>query len=155
MSFEGKSVMITGAGKGIGRETARLLASQGASIVALSRSQEDLDSRRDEIGGAMIAVDLANAEAARAAARQGLPADFLVNCAGINVLQSFVDVTVEAFDLVHAVNTRAAMIVAQEYARARIAAGGGPPSSTSPAFPRSSALTITRPIVPPRARWMA
>ena len=125
MSFEGKSVMITGAGKGIGRETARLLASKGASIVALSRTQEDLDSLRDEIGGTMIAVDLADAEAARAAAMQGSAADYLVNCAGINVLQSFVDVTVEAFDIVHAVNTRAAMIVAQEYARARIAAGGG------------------------------
>lgn len=125
MSFEGKSIIITGAGKGIGRETARLLASRGASIVALSRTQEDLDSLRDEIGGKVIAVDLADADAARAAARQGLPADLLVNCAGINVLQSFVEVTVEAFDLVHAVNTRAAMIVAQEYARARIAAGGG------------------------------
>lgn len=121
MSFDGKSVMITGAGKGIGRETARFLASKGASIVALSRTQEDLDSLRDEIGGTMIAVDLADAEAARAAAREGLPAELLVNCAGINVLQSFVDVTVDAFDLVHAVNTRAAMIVAQEYARARIA----------------------------------
>lgn len=125
MSFDGKSVMVTGAGKGIGRETARLLASQGASIVALSRTQDDLDSLRDEIGGTMIVVDLADAEATRAAAKQGLPTDLLVNCAGINVLQSFVDVTVEAFDLVHAVNTRAAMIVAQEYARARIAAGGG------------------------------
>jgi NAD(P)-dependent dehydrogenase (short-subunit alcohol dehydrogenase family) len=125
VSFEGKSVMITGAGKGIGRETARLLASRGASVVALSRTQQDLDSLRDEIGGTMIAVDLADPEAARAAARQGLPADFLVNCAGINVLQSFLDVTVEAFDLVHAVNTRAAMILAQEYARARIAGGGG------------------------------
>lgn len=125
MSFEGKSVMITGAGKGIGRETARLLASKGASIIALSRTQEDLDSLQDEVGGKVIAVDLADADKARAAARQGLPADLLVNCAGINVLQSFVDVTVEAFDLVHAVNTRAAMIVAQEYARVRIAAGGG------------------------------
>jgi L-xylulose reductase len=125
MSFEGKSVMITGAGKGIGRETARLLASKGASIIALSRTQEDLDSLRDEVGGKVIAVDLADADKARAAARQGLPADLLVNCAGINVLQSFVDVTVEAFDLVYAVNTRAAMIVAQEFARARIAAGGG------------------------------
>lgn len=125
MSFEDKKVMITGAGKGIGRETARLLASKGASIVALSRTQEDLDSLRDEIGGTMIAVDLADPDAARRAARNGLPADLLVNCAGINILQPFLEVTVEAFDLVHAVNTRAAMIVAQEYARSRIATGGG------------------------------
>lgn len=125
MSFAGKTLMITGAGKGIGRETARLMASRGASVVAVSRSQSDLDSLASEIGCATVMADLADADAARAAARQGLPADYLVNCAGINVLQSFVDVTVEAFDLVHAVNTRAAMIFAQEFARSRIALGGG------------------------------
>lgn len=125
MSFEGKTVLITGAGKGIGRETARMLASRGAKIIALSRSQSDLDSLANEIGSTSIAVDLADAKEARAAALEGLPADYLVNCAGINVLEAFVDVTDDAFDLVYAVNTRAAMIVAQEYARARIAAGGG------------------------------
>lgn len=125
MSLEGKTVLITGAGKGIGRETARLLASRGAKIVALSRTQSDLDSLKAETGCTTVAVDLADADAARKAALQGLPADYLVNCAGINILQSFVDVTVEAFDLIHAVNTRAAMIVAQEYARSRIKLGRG------------------------------
>jgi L-xylulose reductase len=125
MSFDGKKLLITGAGKGIGRETAKLMAARGASIVAVSRTQSDLDSLASEIGCATVMVDLADADAARAAAVQGLPADYLVNCAGINVLQPFVDVTVEAFDLVHAVNTRAAMIFAQEFARSRIALGGG------------------------------
>jgi NAD(P)-dependent dehydrogenase (short-subunit alcohol dehydrogenase family) len=54
-----------------------------------------------------------------------MPVDYLVNFAGINVLQPFLEVTEEAFDLVHAINTRAVMIVAQEYARARVAAGRG------------------------------
>ena len=124
MSFEGKTVLITGAGKGIGRETARLLAGRGAKIIALSRTQADLDSLEDEIGSTSIAVDLADADAAREAARKGPPADCLVNCAGINVLQPFLEVTVEDFDLVQAINTRAALIVAQEFARARIAKGG-------------------------------
>jgi len=125
MRFDGKTVLITGAGKGIGRETARLLASRGARIVALSRTRADLDSLAGEIGSTSIVVDLADAGAARRAAREGLPADYLVNCAGINILEPFLDVTVEAFDLVHAVNARAAMIVAQEYARSRVEAGGG------------------------------
>lgn len=125
MDFAGKTVLITGAGKGIGRETARLMARRGAKVVALSRTKADLDSLADEIGSVSIEVELSDAAAARAAAKAGLPADYLVNCAGINVLQAFVDVTDDAFDLVHAVNTRAAMIVAQEFARSRIAAGGG------------------------------
>ncbi|MFC6488368.1 SDR family oxidoreductase [Nitratireductor sp. GCM10026969] len=125
MDFTGKTVIITGAGKGIGRETARLLAGRGARVTALSRTRADLDSLKDEIDCRCVAVDLADAAAARSAAREAAPADYLVNCAGINVLQSFLEVTDEAFDLVHAVNTKAAMIVAQEYARARVEAGGG------------------------------
>ncbi|UWQ96218.1 SDR family oxidoreductase [Rhodobacteraceae bacterium M385] len=120
MNFQDKSVMITGAGKGIGRDTARYLAARGAHIVAISRTRESLDSLAKEIGCDVIVADLANPDAARTAAIEGLPCDYLVNCAGINVLQPFVDVTVEAFDLVYAVNTRAAMIVAQEFARSLI-----------------------------------
>ncbi len=100
MGFEGKTVLITGAGKGIGRETARLLAGRGARIVALSRTPADLDSLADEIDSTSIAVDLADPEAARDAARKALPADCLVNCAGVNVLQPFLEVMSEAFDLV-------------------------------------------------------
>lgn len=125
MSFIGKTVLITGAGKGIGRETARLLASRGARVVALSRTKSDLDSLAREIGCKNIIVDLANAAEARRAAISGLPADYLVNCAGINILEPFVDVTTEAFDHVYAVNIRAAMVVSQEYARSCIKLGVG------------------------------
>lgn len=117
MDFTGKHVMVTGAGKGIGRATAVMLARRGARVTALSRSAADLDELRGEIGCVPIAVDLADAEATRTAARQALPADLLVNCAGTTELESFLDVSVENFDLLHAVNTRAPMIVSQEYAR--------------------------------------
>ena len=52
--------------------------------------------------------DLADAEATRRAAREALPADLLVNCAGYDDLSiSFVDVSVESFDTLIAVNARA------------------------------------------------
>ena len=117
MDFTGKHVVVTGAGKGIGRATAVMLARRGAKVTALSRSAADLDELRGETGCVPIAVDLADAEATRAAARQSLPADLLVNCAGTTELESVLDVSVENFDLLHAVNTRAPMIVSQEYAR--------------------------------------
>jgi L-xylulose reductase len=125
MGLEGKSVIVTGAGKGIGRDTVRLLAELGAKPIAMSRTRADLESLRDETGCTIIEVDLGDADATRAAARQAVPADHLVNCAGIASLQGFLDVTVEAFDQVQAVNLRAPMIVAQEYARERVAAGKG------------------------------
>ncbi len=123
--FEGRSVLVTGAGKGIGRATVKLLHEEGAEVVALSRSQADLDALADEFGCRTLAVDLADAEATRAAAREALPVDLLVNCAGIAELAPFLDASVEAFDLTMAVNCRAPFILSQEYARARIAAGQG------------------------------
>lgn len=123
MEFSGKRVIVTGAGKGIGRQTAKLLAERGAEVVALSRSQSDLDRLRAEIGGRSIAVDLEDAAATRRAAEAALPADLLVNCAGINVLQPFLEMTDEAFDKIQAVNVRATAIVSQVFARALVERG--------------------------------
>ncbi len=123
MTFEGKTILVTGAGKGIGRATVAYLAARGAKVVALSRSAADLAELETAYGCRTITVDLADANAARAAARSALPFDLLVNCAGITELQSVLDTTVEAFDNVMAVNCRAPLIVSQEYARDVIARG--------------------------------
>jgi NAD(P)-dependent dehydrogenase (short-subunit alcohol dehydrogenase family) len=123
MRFDGRSVLVTGAGKGIGRATATLLAERGATVVALGRGSADLDSLGVEIGCHTIAVDLAGAEATRAAARAAMPVDLLVNCAGTTELDAFLDLPVETFDAIMAVNCRAPMIVAQEYARSVLARG--------------------------------
>lgn len=123
MEFEGKSVLVTGAGKGIGRATAKRLAGNGAQVVAMTRTREDLDSLEREIGCRSIVVDLADAAATRTAAREALPVDYLVNCAGTTALDAFLDVTDETFDAIYAVNTRAPMIIAQEYARDRVRRG--------------------------------
>lgn len=121
--LEGKRVLVTGAGKGIGRATAVYLHGRGAEIVAISRSAADLETLRAELSCRTIAVDLADAEKTRAAAREALPVDLLVNCAGTTELQSVLDTTVESFDTIMAVNARAPLIVSQEYARDLIARG--------------------------------
>lgn len=125
MEFDGKQVIVTGAGKGIGRHTAQLLAARGAEVIALSRSQADLDSLRTEIGGRSIAVDLEDAVAARRAAEAALPADLLVNCAGINILEPFLEMREESFDKIQAVNVRATAIVSQVFARDLVRRGAG------------------------------
>lgn len=123
MRFDGKRILVTGAGKGIGRETALLLAERGAAIVALSRDPADLVSLAEATGAETHAVDLADAEATRAAARAAQPADLLVNCAGTTTLEPFLETKAESFDHLMAVNVRAAMIVAQETAKSLIARG--------------------------------
>lgn len=118
--FKGKRALVTGAGKGIGRDVAIALAQAGAEVVAISRTASDLDSLKAEIGCVGIAADLADANTTYAAAEAAGPIDLLVNNAGTTVLQSFLDTNIEDFDRVMAVNARAAMIVAQVVARGMI-----------------------------------
>jgi L-xylulose reductase len=120
--FHGRTILVTGAGKGIGRATAKLLARRGATILALSRTASDLASLATEIGSHAIEADLADLAGLRAAVRQAPPFDLLVNCAGTTALDPFVDLTLDTFDYIMTVNTKAPMVLAQDYARGRIAA---------------------------------
>jgi len=123
INFSGKRALVTGAGKGIGRETVAVLAEYGAEVVAISRTQTDLDSLAAVTGCKVIQADLGGVEEARRAAEEAGQIDLLVNNAGISILQSFFDTKVEAFDEVMAVNVRAALLVSQVIARKMIASG--------------------------------
>ncbi|UNC15102.1 SDR family oxidoreductase [Acidiphilium multivorum] len=115
--FAGRRILVTGAGKGIGRVAVAMLAAEGAEIIAASRAPDDLASLAAETGCRIHAVDLADAAAATAMAEAALPVDALVNNAGIAELAPFVDTTAEMFDRIMAVNARAPMLVAQVVAR--------------------------------------
>ncbi len=94
MSMRGKTCVITGASSGLGRESARALASAGAHVVLASRDADALDQTRDaicaEVPGAhlsSVVVDLASLRSVRTAAPQiaaVAPAiDVLMNNAGV------------------------------------------------------------------------
>jgi L-xylulose reductase len=123
IDFTGKRVLVTGAGKGIGRDVAMTLSEYGAEVVAISRAQVDLDTLKAAISCQVIQADLANAEQARQAADSAGEIDLLVNNAGITNLQSFFDTTLEAFDEIMAVNVRAVLVVSQVITRKMVARG--------------------------------
>lgn len=125
LDFSNKRALVTGAGKGIGREIAILLHTYGAQVVALSRTEADLVSLRQEIPCETITADLQHADNARRAAESAGEIDLLVNNAGVSILQPFLETTVEAFDTVMQVNVRAVLIVSQVIARGMIARGRG------------------------------
>lgn len=121
--FAGRCAFVTGGTRGIGRSTVRRLAASGARVVAAGRDLPCLNNLHDEIGCRVVALDLRDVEATRAAIRNAGPIDLLVNCAGIVNLAPILDVTAAMFDEVMAVNVRAALILGQEVARNLIARG--------------------------------
>lgn len=125
MELKGKSVIITGAGQEIGRATAILMAERGAEVIAISRGRPALESLAAECGARIISADISKPSGARAAMKEAGTCDFLVNCAGTNVLETTLEMTDEGYNTVLDINLRAALICAQEFARARVAAGGG------------------------------
>lgn len=121
----GRRVLVTGAGKGIGRETVRRLVADGAEVVALSRQLEDLTSLAAETGCAFVAADLSELEAAAEAVTQLLPFDCLVNNAGITSLEPALETSMARFGAVLAVNTMAPLRLAQVVAADLIRRGKG------------------------------
>lgn len=126
---------MTGAAGGIGRAVAELLAAEGASLVLGDVDPGGLDATVERIAGSggdasACHVDLAVADEARrlcATAGERLGAlDVVCNAAGVlgpNVPLS--EYPEEAFDRVHAINTRAVWLVTKHAVPLLRAAGGG------------------------------
>ena len=123
MDFAGKRVLVTGAGKGIGRATALMLAAAGAQVAALSRTDADLDSLRAEIDCETIATDMADIETMLRCLSNVMPLDLLVNNAGITALHPFLQTPVETVERLLRVNTLAPLALMQAFAASLIARG--------------------------------
>ena len=117
INFNGKRALITGGGRGIGREIAVLLDSLGAKVVVIDRIEEDMKALKQDIECETIRAELTDPTAAKKAAEQALPIDLLINCAGVVILEPFLDTTIENFNETINVNVRAMMIVSQIVAR--------------------------------------
>jgi NAD(P)-dependent dehydrogenase (short-subunit alcohol dehydrogenase family) len=152
-------VAVTGAGRGIGAATARLLIGRGWRVACLDR---DLAAARETAGGQpAIAVDVADEPAVvRAfgevrAALGGL--DALAACAGIFETTPFFETTAEIFRRVHEVNVIGTFLCLREAARlmqagARICTvasvaglrGGGLSGTVAYASSKGAVLALTK-----------
>ena len=122
--LDGQVALVTGAGRGIGRGCAEGLAEVGARVIAVARSEDDLADLREHGSGRIDtwAADVTDEDfIARIATIDGL--SILVNNAGGNRPQSFIDVDTESLDFVIGLNVRAAFRVAQAAAKTMLAQG--------------------------------
>lgn len=124
-SLSGKTALVTGGSRGIGRATALALAQAGAQlIVHYGSSATEADAVVAEIrnGGGKaqkVAADLRQADGPHLLAKQvrsivGDRLDILVANAGISKAASIEDTTVEDFDNLFAVNVRAPFFLVQQ-----------------------------------------
>jgi len=125
-AFEGKRALVTGAGQGIGRAVCLALASHGAEVYALSRTQEHLQTLSREAAGIHpIVCDLGDPEATKAALATLGVMDMLVNNAGVAQLQPFLDMETTSFSAIYKINVEAVALVSQLVARKMVDAGRG------------------------------
>jgi len=134
MSVAGKTAIVTGAGTGIGRATAQLLARRGARVVAAGLQPERLRATVAEItaaGGEAVAVDadLSDPGAIEAVAARAHEAfggtDVLVNNAAIYPIGPWHDVDADEWDAVFATNVRGYFLMARAVREQMVARGGG------------------------------
>ncbi len=125
-NFSGKKALVTGAGKGIGREIALQLAQAGCDIGTTGRDRKDLDSLAEEITSLgrrceTVPADLCSAEETLSLAEQmtGVlePLDILINNAGTTYPEDLVDLDVEHWNITLNVNLRAPALISKIVAR--------------------------------------
>jgi NAD(P)-dependent dehydrogenase (short-subunit alcohol dehydrogenase family) len=120
--LDGKRALITGAGRGIGRAAAFALADAGAHVTLAARTQSEIETAAAAIRARgqqadCLLLDVTDLQAMQGALAVAAPFGILLNNAGTNRPKPLLEVTIEDFDAIMALNVRAAYFVAQAVAR--------------------------------------
>jgi NAD(P)-dependent dehydrogenase (short-subunit alcohol dehydrogenase family) len=134
MRLEGKSAVVTGGGRGLGREVVLLMASEGASVVAFDQNGEGAEAvaaEAQEAGGRAIAVqgDVTKEDEVAAVIRRCRDEfggfDVIHNNAGVQVEKPLHETTEEDFDWVTGVNFKGVFFGCKQAVMAMRETGGG------------------------------
>jgi len=134
MRFKGKVAIVTGGSSGIGKETAKRLVAEGASVVLGGKDEVKLHSAAKEMEAGADQVDVLAGDIAKPATgaalveraeRQFGGLDILVNNAGVFRPKPFIEVSEEEYDWFLDTILKGKFFVAQAAAKAMKKRGGG------------------------------
>jgi NAD(P)-dependent dehydrogenase (short-subunit alcohol dehydrogenase family) len=128
--FDGKNVIVTGAGRGIGRTTALRFASEGADVMCVGRTLAPLEETASlcAMGWAHV-CDVGRSDQVQAAVDEAMVRweriDVLVNNAGVDDETPFLEMLEERWDAVVETNLKGPFLMSQRVAREMAKTGGG------------------------------
>jgi 2-keto-3-deoxy-L-fuconate dehydrogenase len=125
ISLEGKTVLATAAGQGIGRAAALAFAAQGAHVFATDINERTLESLGKEKGITTRKLDVLDTAAVNALAAEIGTVDVLFNCAGFVHAGSILESTDDDFDFAVDLNVRSMVRTIKAVLPGMIANGGG------------------------------
>ncbi len=132
MKLAGKTVVVTGAGSGIGRATALAAAREGARIAACDVDQPRLDALAAELGERALVMrrvdvaDRAQMSAFADAVHAAVPAaDVVINNAGVAVGGTFLDTSLDDWDWLLGINLRGVVHGCHFFVRPMVERGTG------------------------------
>jgi len=129
--LEGKTALVTGAGRGIGRGVAQELSASGCYVIA---ADLDLVTARETVAGLDGAGEAAEVDVSDPAsveslfsslAASGKRVDVLTNVAGVLTISPVIDLPVEDWDRIMSVNARGVFLVSKAALPGMIEAGWG------------------------------
>ncbi|MBD09089.1 MAG: 3-oxoacyl-ACP reductase [Gammaproteobacteria bacterium] len=122
----GQVALITGASRGIGAACAESMAHAGAHVIAVARSQSDLESLSERTEGVVeIWVEDIGNSSFRKRVEKLERLDILFNNAGTNSPQPFINLSEDALDEMIQLNVRALFLSAQSAVKVMLSAGNG------------------------------
>lgn len=134
-SMEGRTALVTGASRGIGRAVALAFAEQGADLVLSSRKREGLETVAKEVEdlgrrALVIPANVGQEDSIAALASEveasGLAVDVLVNNAGVNpVMSGLLDLEPAAWRKIMDANVTGIFLLTRHIARGMVARGRG------------------------------